>query len=84
MNFGSVDVLFEAFASEEDIYTDEINDGIASCAEQQAKIWAVAANEADQSGSMDTKLAAFVADLVKMTQNYTNKYTIYLLFIDDD
>lgn len=75
MDFGSAHILFDPFSASEDIYQDEIEDGIAACAEQQAKIWAMAAKEATQNQDQDTdsKSAKFIDSLITLTSSYTSK-----------
>eukprot|EP01105_Mastigella_eilhardi_P023908 TRINITY_DN6113_c0_g1_i1.p1 TRINITY_DN6113_c0_g1~~TRINITY_DN6113_c0_g1_i1.p1 ORF type:complete len:1182 (-),score=308.16 TRINITY_DN6113_c0_g1_i1:54-3599(-) len=58
VRFGSAYVLADASGETEDIYQDDVDDGIAACAEEQAKIWAEAAKE-------QGKDPAFVRELLK-------------------
>lgn len=41
MDFGNDKVFVDLFGDEEDVYKDEIIDGIASCAKEQAEAWQV-------------------------------------------
>eukprot|EP01113_Clastostelium_recurvatum_P010241 TRINITY_DN1504_c0_g1_i4.p1 TRINITY_DN1504_c0_g1~~TRINITY_DN1504_c0_g1_i4.p1 ORF type:complete len:204 (-),score=55.09 TRINITY_DN1504_c0_g1_i4:66-677(-) len=50
MEFGSECILADIYNETEEIYQDEVDDGIASCAEEQAKIWAQEAQD-DQEGT---------------------------------
>ncbi|KAL6071768.1 actin [Balamuthia mandrillaris] len=51
----------------EDIFQDEIEDGIAACAMAQAKIWAEAAQEEENKGLVDK---AFISELIRMGQEH--------------
>ena len=48
------------------MYTDEVNDGIAHAAKEQAEVWAIAAEE--EGNETD-----FVRDLVTLTSKYISK-----------
>eukprot|EP01125_Pyxidicula_operculata_P008162 TRINITY_DN275_c0_g2_i1.p1 TRINITY_DN275_c0_g2~~TRINITY_DN275_c0_g2_i1.p1 ORF type:complete len:1179 (+),score=388.10 TRINITY_DN275_c0_g2_i1:39-3575(+) len=63
MNFGSEFVYLAKEIEEEEIFQDEIDDGIAAAAQEQAKIWAEAAKE--EGSLMDP---SFVAELMRMGQ----------------
>lgn len=71
MEFASKFVFADIDHVSEDIYIDEVEDGIASCAEEQARVWALAAEEL-ASGVAEVKAedlsnAAFVRELQQMT-----------------
>ena len=51
----------------EEIYKDEISDGIANCAEEQAQAWAEAAKDKDNA---NCESLAFVEELLNMTRKY--------------
>ena len=48
MDFASSSIHFDVNDEKEDIFVDDVEDGIASCAEQQAKLWVAAAVEEDR------------------------------------
>jgi len=61
MEFGS-QVFFVGVAAEvEDVYEDEVNDGIANCAKEQAEAWA---QEAAETGAGNLE---FIGQLLKLT-----------------
>mmetsp|Transcript_133412 Transcript_133412/g.426492 ORF Transcript_133412/g.426492 Transcript_133412/m.426492 type:complete len:1270 (+) Transcript_133412:62-3871(+) len=67
MEFGS-DVLFVSTVQEtEDIYEDEVNDGIANCAKEQAEAWA---QEAEETGAGASQ---FIGRLLKLTGSLKDK-----------
>ena len=41
MDWGSDKLFVDTYAETEEIYADEVNDGIASCAEEQAAVWSL-------------------------------------------
>ena len=45
MEFGATHLFFDNGEETETIYIDEVNDGIASCADEQAQVWAMTAEE---------------------------------------
>ena len=51
----------------EEIHKDEISDGIANCAEEQAQAWAEAAKDKDNA---NCESLAFVEELLNMTRKY--------------
>lgn len=63
MQTGSKKIFFTADELQEEIYKDEIEDGIANCAEEQAATWAEAVHEEENSESKK-----FVEELLKMTK----------------
>jgi hypothetical protein len=63
MEFGSKKIYINTKREEEEIYKDEVNDGIASCAEEQAIIWADASKDDENIHSK-----AFVEELLRMTK----------------
>lgn len=66
MEFGSKHAYADLFEDTEDIFLEEINDGIASCAEEQAQAWSMAASEEKLDST-------FVTQLLKLTQSYAGK-----------
>ena len=60
MEFGAGKLFVDTFGESEDIYKDECDDGIASCAEEQAAVWLL---ESQEQGT-DNK---FVAELLRLT-----------------
>ena len=65
MQPASDSILLTLHRQEEDIYQDEVEDGIANCAEEQAQVWAQAALEEENSESKP-----FIQELLKMTQKF--------------
>ena len=63
MDFASSVIFADIHNEKEQVYTDEVNDGIAHAAKEQAEVWAI---EAEEQGS-DT---GFVRDLVSLTSKY--------------
>jgi actin-related protein len=61
MEFGSQCLFFPSVAETEDIYEDELNDGIANCAKEQAEAWA---QEASEQGLEESE---FIKRLLKLT-----------------
>ena len=57
---------------QEEIYSEEIQDGIANCAEEQAQVWAKEAEE-QQAYSDDCSNADFVKNLLQLTKKFVNK-----------
>ena len=53
MEFGSSHLLCERDTEVEEIYTDDVTDGIASCAKEQAEAWLLEA--AEQGGAGEKK-----------------------------
>lgn len=45
MEFGSNKVFVDLHADTEDIFAEEVNDGIANCAKEQADAWRATAQE---------------------------------------
>ncbi len=66
MEFGSTCALCDISDEREDIYKDEVEDGIAACAESQAKVWIEAAKEQKFSGD-------FIEQLIELTSTYSGK-----------
>ena len=71
MDFASSQVFVEVTGEEEQIFQGEVEDGIASCAMEQAHIWAVAAKEGGTSIS-----AQFAQEIMNMTSGYKKTYDI--------
>ena len=67
MDFATERLLVDIDGEKESIYEDEVNDGIASCAEEQALIWVEASQEDDQADR------SFLRSLVALTTKYTAK-----------
>jgi len=61
MEFGSQCLFLPSAPETEDIYEDEVNDGIANCAKEQAEAWAQEASEQGQEES------EFIQRLLKLT-----------------
>lgn len=61
MEFGSKAFLISTVEETEDIFEDEVNDGIANCAKEQAEAWIEAAAESGEAPS------EFVSRLLSMT-----------------
>jgi len=61
MDFGSQCLFLPSAPETEDIYEDEVNDGIANCAKEQAEAWAQEASEQGQEES------EFIQRLLKLT-----------------
>ena len=68
MQNASNTILFPFYPQPEDIYKDEVADGIANCADEQAQVWAQAANEEENSGAKD-----FIQELLQMTKKYKDE-----------
>jgi len=69
MEFGSSAFLVSAAEETEDIYEDEVNDGIANCAKEQAEAWMEAAAESGEAPS------EFVSHLLRLTGALKDKRT---------
>lgn len=65
VQFASPYVFCDITEEKEEIYQDEIEDGLAACAEEQAKLWAEAAKEDPTLAN-----ASFVDELKRMTSSY--------------
>mmetsp|Transcript_28567 Transcript_28567/g.53091 ORF Transcript_28567/g.53091 Transcript_28567/m.53091 type:complete len:568 (-) Transcript_28567:1-1704(-) len=65
-------------ADPEEIYSDEIQDGIANCAEEQAQVWAKEAEEqrayCSEDGDGVGAKGDFVRSLLELTKTYANKH----------
>jgi len=61
MEFGSRSLFASVVQETEDIYEDEVNDGIANCAKEQAEAWAEAASETGEEPN------EFIGRLLQMT-----------------
>jgi len=61
MDFGSTALLASILVETEDIYEDEVNDGIANCAKEQAEAWA---QEAAETGVGESQ---FISRLLQVT-----------------
>jgi len=70
MNFGSEYVLVDLIEETEEIYQDEVEDGIAAGAAEQARLWAQAAAESRDGVE---KSQEFIKELVAMTTSYDNQ-----------
>ena len=70
MNFGSEYVLVDLVEETEEIYQDEVEDGIAAGAAEQARLWALAAAESRDGVE---KSQEFINELVAMTTSYDNQ-----------
>jgi hypothetical protein len=57
-------ILADVNGETEDIYADEVEDGIAAGAQEQAKLWAEAAKEEGREGD------SFVTELTRLTDGY--------------
>ncbi len=66
MEFGGPRAWADVFGDTEDLFEDELVDGIASCAEEQAQAWREAATE-------DGVDMGFVQSLLALTSTYTSK-----------
>jgi hypothetical protein len=67
MEFGSAVLFSSALTETEDIYEDEVNDGIANCAKEQAEAWA---QEAAETGAENS---AFIERLLRLTGGLKDK-----------
>jgi len=67
MEFGSAVLFASALKENEDIYEDEVNDGIANCAKEQAEAWA---QEAAETG---VEQSEFIQRLLRMTGGLKDK-----------
>jgi len=67
MEFGSRVLLASAAREMEDIYEDEVNDGIANCAKEQAEAWA---QEAAETGA---NASEFIGRLLQLTGSLKDK-----------
>jgi len=67
MEFGSTSLFVRAVKESEDIYEDEVNDGIANCAKEQAEAWA---QEAEETGA---KQSDFINRLLQLTGGLKDK-----------
>ena len=69
MEFGSKYLFLDISKETEEIYQDEIEDGLASCAQEQAEIWEVAAEEQENQ-----KFRDFVRNLRSLAGAYTQQH----------
>jgi actin beta/gamma 1 len=67
MEFGSPFIFASTVKETEDFYEDEVNDGIANCAKEQAEAWAEAAAE---TGADNTE---FIQRLLRLTGTLKDK-----------
>jgi actin-related protein len=67
MEFGSSSLFASTVKEIEDIYEDEVNDGIANCAKEQAEAWA---QEAAETGA---ERSEFIQRLLKVTGGLKDK-----------
>ena len=70
MEFASKNVLFDPHQEQEEIYKDEVEDGIANNADEQAKVWQQEAKENPESSTIS---ADFLRELNQMTNDSKKK-----------